>query len=79
MENRNVEDQNDFVPLNELKPCAISVQKIEQIKQDVRCHHSAMDLDTNFYHAKVKVIETDTSIKTEHISEPGMSSSKINV
>ena len=43
------------VDVGELKPCAISAQKIEQMKQKVRCHRAAIDFDTSFCRVSVKI------------------------
>ena len=43
------------VDIRELKPCAISAQKIEQMKQKVRCHRAAIDFDTSFCRVSVKI------------------------
>ena len=47
--------QNDFASVAELKPCAISSSKIEQMKEKVRSHRPAIDFDHNFCDVRVKV------------------------
>jgi hypothetical protein len=39
--------------IEEMKPCAASASKIEQMKQKVRTHRAAIDFDTKFYEATV--------------------------
>ena len=36
------------ISLEELQPCAVSAQKIEQMKQKVRTHRAAFDFDKSF-------------------------------
>ena len=47
--------ENIEVDIRELKPCAISAQKIEQMKEKVRYHRAAIDFDTSFCNVSVKI------------------------
>ena len=40
--------------LRELKPCTVSLSKIEQMKQNVRTHRSAVDFDAAFCKVSIK-------------------------
>jgi len=43
------------VDFNDMEPMAVSAQKIEQLKDMVRCHRAAIDFDTQFCNAVFKV------------------------
>ncbi len=43
--------------LDELKPCAVSSMKIEQMKQAFRTHRCAFDFDLSFCNIDVVVLE----------------------
>ena len=46
-ENPNIDGLKQ-IAFKELKPCAVSAQKIEQIKMMVRTHRAALDFDHRF-------------------------------
>jgi hypothetical protein len=51
--------------LNELKPCAISAKKIEQMKQKVRTHRAAFDFDQSF--CSVAAVEFEEKIVSQNL------------
>ena len=48
LEQQNGNKGQSVFDLNEMKPCAVPMSKIEQMKQRVRCHRAAFDFDTKF-------------------------------
>ena len=53
---KNEEGKHDFeLSVEELKPCAACVSKIEQMKQKVRTHRAAINFDTKFCRATVRI------------------------
>ena len=56
-QNNNPAEENDAVNgvnLDQLAPCAVSAEKIEQMKQRVKTHRAAIDFDLAFCNATVK-------------------------
>ena len=46
---------NGEISLDEMKPCAVSASKIEQMRRTVKTHRAAIDFDKSFCKAKVAV------------------------
>ena len=46
---------NGEISLDEMKPCAVSASKIEQMRRTVKTHRAAIDFDKSFCKAKVVV------------------------
>ena len=56
-QNDNPAEENDAVNgvnLDQLAPCAVSAEKIEQMKQRVKIHRAAIDFNLAFCNATVK-------------------------
>ena len=46
---------NGEISLDEMKPCAVSASKIEQMRRTVKTHRAAIDFDKSFCKAKAVV------------------------
>ena len=61
LEQQNGNKGQSVFDLNEMKPCAVPMSKIEQMKERVCCHRAAFDFDTKF--CKVTINHVKEEVK----------------